>query len=115
LSLPSASALNDTSYSISDIAERSRQLLLCCRESFAEESRRIAGDQLSRFNLWASNIGVFSSPQACLDYRLRTAPIAKAAVEGNLEILCTHLLSGETSHLVAVDRGRVLIISIYNI
>ncbi|KAK3942415.1 hypothetical protein QBC46DRAFT_256506, partial [Diplogelasinospora grovesii] len=72
---------------------RSRQLLLCCQENFGEETRRIAGTQLSRFNLWASNIGVFSSRHASLDYRLRTAPAVKAAVNGNLEILCTHLLS----------------------
>ncbi|KAF4633985.1 hypothetical protein G7Y89_g4134 [Cudoniella acicularis] len=76
-----------------EVSERSRQLLLCCQESFAEEPRGIAGVQLSRFNLWASNIGVFSSRQASLDYRLRTAPTAKAAVDGNLEIICTQLLS----------------------
>jgi hypothetical protein len=100
-SLPASSALNDTPSSISDAAERSRLLLLCCQENFAEEPKRIAGAQLGRFNLWTSNIGVFSSCQASLDYRLRTAPTAKAAVDGNLEILCTQLLSGEISHLVA--------------
>jgi hypothetical protein len=111
-SLPTALALNDTLISISDTAERSRQLLLCCQENFAEESRCIAGDQLSRFNLWASNIGVFSSPQTCLDYRLRTAPTAKAAVEGNLEILCTQLLSGEISHLVVCRRKETFSYSV---
>jgi hypothetical protein len=101
LSSLTASALNDTSSLISDTAERSRELLQCCQENFAEEPRRIAGAQLSRFNLWTSNIGVFSYRQASLDYRLRTAPTAKAAIDGNLEILCIQLLSGVTSHIAA--------------
>jgi hypothetical protein len=102
-SFPAAPSLNDNS--ISDTAERARHLLLCCQEIHEEEPRRIAGAQFSRFNLWTSNIGVFSSRHASLDYRLRTAPTAKAAVDGNLEILCKHLLSGEITHLVA-RRGR---------
>jgi hypothetical protein len=97
-SFPAAPSLNDNS--ISDTAERARHLLLCCQEIHEEEPRRIAGAQFSRFNLWTSNIGVFSSRHASLDYRLRTAPTAKAAVDGNLEILCKHLLSGEISYLV---------------
>jgi len=50
--------------------------------------------QLSRFELWASNIGVFASRHASLDYRLRTAPIAKVVVDGNLNKLCKHTLCG---------------------
>ena len=50
--------------------------------------------QLSRFELWASNIGVFASRHASLDYRLRTAPIAKVVVDGNLNTLCKHTLCG---------------------
>jgi hypothetical protein len=33
-----------------------------------------AQDQLTRFNIWANNIGVFASGHASLDYRLRDAP-----------------------------------------
>lgn len=90
----------DISTSIADLAERSRRLLLYCAKSFtAEQSKRIAGDQLNRFNLWVSNIGVFATLKASLDYRLRTALPARVAIIGNLEILCTHLLSGEGPYL----------------
>ena len=102
-SFPAAPDLNDIS--ISDTAERAHQLLLCCQEIHEEKPKRIAAAQLSRFNLWTSNIGVFSSRHASLDYRLRTAPTAKAAVDGNLEILCKHLLSGEISYPVAEEGG----------
>ncbi|KAG4438024.1 hypothetical protein IFR05_006483 [Cadophora sp. M221] len=73
--------------SIADTAERARQLLLSCREIGDEHSRKLAAAQLARFNLWASNIGVFANRHASLDYRLRTAPVVKATIEGNLEIV----------------------------
>ncbi|KAJ5610789.1 hypothetical protein N7510_007508 [Penicillium lagena] len=90
------SAMEDPASSIADTAERARQLLLCCQENFSDKPKRFVGAQLSRFKLWASNIGVFSARQASLDYRLRTARNAKAAVDGNLEILCIQLLSALT-------------------
>ncbi|KPM36026.1 hypothetical protein AK830_g10539 [Neonectria ditissima] len=92
-SLATAVTVEEESSSIADTAERSRLLLSCCQDAFSGEQKQFVTAQLSRFNLWASNIGVFSSRQACLDYRLRTSPTAKAAVDGNLEILCTQLLS----------------------
>ncbi len=96
-SLVTAAAASDNlTNSIESALEISKQLLMCCQENFVGESKRIVGAQLSRFNLWTSNIGDFASHQASLDYRLRTAPTAKAAVDGNLEILSMHLLSGET-------------------
>lgn len=78
--------------SIADTAARARQLFLCCREITTEKLQKLALAQLARFNLWASNIGVFASHHASLDYRLRTALSVRAAVEGNLEIVCKHLL-----------------------
>jgi hypothetical protein len=87
------------SISILDTAKRARDLLLCCQKIEQDEPRRIARAQLIRFDLWASNIGVFASRHASLDYRLRTSASAKAAVDGNLEILCKQLLSSETSYL----------------
>ncbi|CAG9992211.1 unnamed protein product [Clonostachys byssicola] len=78
--------------SIADTADRARQLFLCCREITEEEPRKLASNQLARFNLWASNIGVFAARHASLDYRLRTDPPVKAAIEGNIDILCKHLL-----------------------
>ncbi|KAB5511373.1 hypothetical protein GE09DRAFT_724969 [Coniochaeta sp. 2T2.1] len=78
---------------IADTAERAPQLLLCCREITDEEPRKLASTQLARFNLWASNIGVFAARHASLDYRLRTAPFVRVAVEGNLDMVCKHLLT----------------------
>lgn len=94
---PSAKVLGPISEdgSIADIADRARQLLLCCQKIRSEEVQKIATAQLVRFNLWAANIGVFAPRHASLDYRLRTAPTVKTAVEGNLEILCVHLVSSE--------------------
>ncbi|KAF3910724.1 hypothetical protein ABW21_db0208841 [Orbilia brochopaga] len=86
-----APALGDGS--IADTAERARQLLLCCREITDEEPQKLASTQLTRFNLWASNIGVFAARHASLDYRLRTALSVRAAVEGNLDMVCKHLLT----------------------
>ncbi|KAF4625912.1 hypothetical protein G7Y89_g12247 [Cudoniella acicularis] len=77
---------------IADTTERARQLLFCCREIRDEDPRKVATAQLARFNLWASNIGVFAARHASLDYRLRTAPIVRITIEGNLEIICRHLL-----------------------
>jgi hypothetical protein len=78
--------------SIADTAERARQLLLCCRDIPDEAPKKLALTQLARFNLWSSNIGVFAARHASLDYRLRTAPTVRIAVNGNLETLCRHLL-----------------------
>lgn len=81
--------------SIADTAEQVRQLLLCCQEIPDEKPRKASSAQLARFNLWASNIGVFAKTHASLDYRLRTAPMVQLAIQGNLEILCGSLLSGK--------------------
>ena len=87
--------LEEDETSLADIAERAHQLLLCCQNITSKESQRILGIQLDRFYLWTSNIGVFAPRHASLDYRLRSAPTIKAAVDGNLEILCRHVLAGE--------------------
>jgi uncharacterized protein (DUF2235 family) len=60
--------------------------------------------QNDRFNIWASNIGVFAAKHSSLDYRLRTAPSAKIAVDGNLYILCTQILRGTHSFMRPVGR-----------
>ncbi|RYP17189.1 hypothetical protein DL767_010064 [Monosporascus sp. MG133] len=79
--------------SIRHVANAARQLLICCADIREEEVQRIAQIQLERFNLWASNIGVFAHGHASLDHRLRAAPTAKAAVEAELEALCERLLT----------------------
>jgi hypothetical protein len=87
---------------IKDIADKAHQLLQLCAEFLKEEQNTgcLAAAQLSRFNLWASNIGVFSKQQSYLDYRLRTAPITlKVAIDGSLEIICMHTYSGKSPKL----------------
>jgi hypothetical protein len=91
---------NPDNEAIADTADRARQLFLCCREIPNESHRKAASVQLARFNLWASNIGVFAALHASLDFRLRTDPVVRATIEGNLEILCRHLLCGENSGLL---------------
>lgn len=54
---------------------------------FYGPGQRIAEEHLLRFNLWASNIGVFAGAHASLDYRLRDAPSVKGTVVSILNIL----------------------------
>lgn len=72
-----------------------RQLLVCCTELNDVNVQRVSRTQLERFNLWASNICVFEHRRASLDYRLRAAPMAKAAFEAELEILTERLLTSK--------------------
>ncbi|UNI23184.1 hypothetical protein JDV02_009018 [Purpureocillium takamizusanense] len=44
-------------------------------------------DQLARFSLWMSEIGVFARERASVDHRLREAPDVRDAVIGLLETL----------------------------
>ncbi|ORY04781.1 hypothetical protein BCR34DRAFT_617384 [Clohesyomyces aquaticus] len=85
-------------------AQKASHLLQTCREALTDhDTRRVAVAQLSRFDLWASNIGVFASRQSSLDYRLRAALAAKAAIDGNLEILCRHLLTALAGRVSFTD------------
>ncbi|KAF4539972.1 Tetratricopeptide-like helical protein [Lasiodiplodia theobromae] len=54
-------------------------------------------DQLARFNIWASNIGVFASGHASLDYRLRDSPEAKTLMIQLLEGLQWFLKRGSST------------------
>lgn len=51
-------------------------------------------EQLARFNIWASNIGVFAHGHASLDYRLRDSPEAKTLMIQLLEGLQWFLKRG---------------------
>ena len=72
-----------------------RRLLLCCTELNDDKVQTISCKQLERFNVWASNNRVFAPSRASLDYRLRAAPTAKAAVEAGLENLSERLLTSK--------------------
>ncbi|KAF2820235.1 hypothetical protein CC86DRAFT_412116 [Ophiobolus disseminans] len=90
---------------IAPTAQTARLFLFSCQELLIEDRdiHRIATTQLNRFDLWASNIGIFASKHSSLDYRLRTAPTAKAAVDGNLEILCKHALGALAGRMTLTD------------
>ncbi|KAK2811629.1 hypothetical protein FQN50_001971 [Emmonsiellopsis sp. PD_5] len=72
-----------------------------CLESFNEclanfsllPPRQQSGieDQLGRFSIWTSNIGVFASTRASLDYRLRDVEDVHRLVQGLLWILNEHI------------------------
>lgn len=53
----------------------------------------IMDDQLARFSLWASNMGVYGPPNVSLDYRLRFSPIAADIIHQLLDIIYDTLLS----------------------
>lgn len=44
-------------------------------------------DQLARFSIWGSSIGVFAHGRASMDHRLREAPDVHDAVTGLLEAM----------------------------
>jgi hypothetical protein len=79
-------------------ALKAERLFQCCLNTKDQEVKKLVDLQLSRYKLWTSNIGVFASRHASLDYRLRTAAEAASAVMGNIEILCEQLLFGKLGH-----------------
>ena len=82
-------------------ALKAEKLFQCCLDTKDQEAKKLVDLQLSRYKLWTSNIGVFASRHASLDYRLRTADEAASAVMGNIEILCEQLLCGELNHRIS--------------
>jgi hypothetical protein len=81
-------------------ARKAEMLFQCCLDTTDQDAQKLVDLQLSRYRLWTSNIGVFATRHASLDYRLRTAAEAASAVLGNIEILCEQLLFGEFNHRV---------------
>ncbi|PYI27721.1 hypothetical protein BP00DRAFT_450050 [Aspergillus indologenus CBS 114.80] len=53
-------------------------------------SSHLAEAQLARFNLWATNIGVFAKYKASLDYRLRDSPDIQRIITNLLEVLALY-------------------------
>lgn len=50
--------------------------------------------QQARFNMWASNIGVFATLSASLDQRLREYPEIKVMILRMLEVMHSNILRG---------------------
>lgn len=55
-------------------------------------------EQRARFNLWASNLGVFQTSKVSLDFRLREAPILADAILQLLETVSDYLLTRKSSN-----------------
>ncbi|KAK2787325.1 hypothetical protein FQN53_005484 [Emmonsiellopsis sp. PD_33] len=81
----------------STIAESAAKCLESFNECLANFSllppRQQSGieDQLGRFSIWTSNIGVFASTRSSLDYRLRDVEDVHRLVQGLLWILNEHI------------------------
>ncbi|KAH8742706.1 hypothetical protein F5883DRAFT_513040, partial [Diaporthe sp. PMI_573] len=75
---------------IASVAELNlRSFQQCLHQAARLHPRELAmiEDQLARFSLWASGIGVFARGRASMDHRLREAPDIYDAVESLLEDL----------------------------
>jgi hypothetical protein len=77
---------------IGNAATRAKKLLRCCGNIQNEAINLNVEHQLARLSLWISNIDCLAENHNSLDYRLRTAPLVKAAVVGNLNFLCKAIL-----------------------
>ncbi|KAK2795635.1 hypothetical protein FQN51_000392 [Onygenales sp. PD_10] len=92
----------------STIAESAGKCLESFNECLANFSllppRQQSGieDQLGRFSIWTSNIGVFASTRASLDHRLRDVEDVHRLVQGLLWILNEHIQRC-LSRLVSLD------------
>ncbi|KAL2816179.1 hypothetical protein BDW59DRAFT_166463 [Aspergillus cavernicola] len=83
----------DTDLQDTSLAERARQCLLSFNECQAHlacllpQAQAAIEDQVGRFSIWASNIGVFAATRASLDYRLREAEDVQRLILGLLKTL----------------------------
>ncbi|KAI9643120.1 hypothetical protein NHQ30_008855 [Ciborinia camelliae] len=78
---------------IKDYVQRAQQLFYCCEEISDQDIQKRASEEFLKFNLWASNLGVFAARHASLEYRLRTAPKVRMDIDWNLAIVCSRLLT----------------------
>ena len=85
------------------ISERSQECLRLLEQCLdrqvsntAYRNRELAEKALARFNIWASNNGVFATQRASLDFRLRDAPDISRIITGLLEMLQEYLRRGDT-------------------
>lgn len=60
---------------------------LVIAESLGPKELALIQNQLGRFSLWMSNIGVFALDRASIDYRLRDVPDTHRLVKGLVEVL----------------------------
>lgn len=95
--------MEDTS--ISSVAHRCERTFDKCLhntpQGFTDKDKAelLAGldDQSARFNIWASNLGVFAADHASLDYRLRDSQTVQSLMVDQLRMLETYLEECECS------------------
>ena len=70
----------------------------------------VMDDQLARFTLWASNMGVYGPLNVSLDYRLRFSPTVVEIIHQLLDVVCDTLTSCKyLSYQFRMDRtSRIL-------
>jgi len=59
-------------------------------------------DQLGRFNIWASKLGVFADGTASLDHRLKKTPDVGDLVIRSLTTLLKHVEVGRSIFTIAI-------------
>lgn len=79
------------------ISERARRCLASFQECLAGMTKlgpirkSLIEDEFARFSIWTSNVGIFASGRASMDYRLRMEPNIQRLVLGLLEVLHGHI------------------------
>ncbi|KAF3019352.1 hypothetical protein E8E14_010724 [Neopestalotiopsis sp. 37M] len=93
-----ASASNESAHApVRSIAEAAHDALtefegcLALTLSLGPKEQALIQDQVARFSLWSSTIGVFAPDRASMDYRLRDAQDTKDLVQDLLQGLCSTL------------------------
>lgn len=61
----------------------------CLQRATSLDTQRYSNleDQMARFSIWTSNMAVFATPRACMDYRVREVPDVQRLVLGLLGVL----------------------------
>ena len=85
--------LTDT-FEIEQREEHTEKRLL---DGILDELETRLSNEFARFNLWASNIGVFAEVQLSLDFRVREEPELKDSFLGHLDIIEGQLLQCKSS------------------
>ena len=60
-------------------------------DKFSEYRPQWTEDQLARFNIWSTSLGVFENGHASIDYRLRDHPDVLNLVVSQLDVLRVNL------------------------
>ena len=70
------------------------------------KERALVQNQLSRFSLWASNLGIFAPGRASLDHRLRDVDDVRRLVRGLLRAMDAELVECMQVISVALFRAQ---------